>query len=313
MTQTERGFPVIDDDPTAPAALKDTKTPVSKQGRNLLMKEVIHAYLGSCPATSSPSIGEQKRLFDKYVIPRFGDQWRAAISKEDWLEAIEMAALYRIHEGQALLKVSKKLLAWTRRQKMLKRNVLADVTAKSLGIHDQWHLDATFLQVKDLCAIYQAAQQMAKPFGAIVALAIFTGESIAHACQIRDDVIDWNENRWYVEWSSVPRGQEPVPVRSTLLSSEAVKVLAPYRNSNGPYFQPVGPALIPKLRDDSAVGGGWPWGDREIRRAVRREIRHLSESPDPLAAWSKQFAEALQGNRALPPAPSFAGGTRSAG
>jgi hypothetical protein len=48
-----------------------------------------------------------------------------------------------------------------------------------------------------------------------------------------------------------------------------------------------------------ANGWGGEWGTREVRRAVRREIKDIGEDSGAVSVWSKKFTEQLSENRAI--------------
>ena len=162
---------------------------------------------------------------------------------------------------------------------------------------DTYHFLAEFLTMGKLCSICRAAQALDKPSGEVVTLAILTGELISNVWTIELDHIDWDTKCWSAEWSSESYSK-PVLVRSTVLSSEAISMLEPYKGKHGKVF-PAPVAILPKLKEISKIDG--EWGAREIRRAVHREMRKFPR-PDRIALWSKHFMEALRTEQAPPQA-----------
>jgi hypothetical protein len=53
-----------------------------------------------------------KGLFDRYIVPRYGDYWLADIDRERWLTLVETVALDQPSRGMNFLKALKSFLSW---------------------------------------------------------------------------------------------------------------------------------------------------------------------------------------------------------
>jgi hypothetical protein len=217
-----------------------------------------------------------RRLFHKFVFPRFSDHFLSGVGKEGWCWAIESAALEHQTEALCLLRETKRFLAQAVKQKKLIRNPLAGETPRTLSIQDSYHVRAEFIRPEDLHAIYQSSQNLKQPWRDIIALSMLTGESIPDASRISDHAVDWSNRLWTVDWRD-PRPGPPTPLRMAELSAEALEVLAPYREARGRFFTHFDWAVFRGLKD---VRGACEWSARDVKRAVRRELSLLGGRPE---------------------------------
>jgi integrase len=307
MGASYEGGPTLNIEPddsalTDTACSKLTQTGIRHIPR---IEEVLTEYFKDHPPQSSDWFAKQANLFERYVVPRHGDQWLSRVGEHRWLEVIEKAAIEQRTRAMELHKSLKAFLNYARKRKLLKVNPLARTTLDSLSIRDASSINAAFLKIDHLCAIYEASQKLGPPWGPLFGLAILTGESFADACQVQDRDIDWERHTWTVEWREGP-GLTPTPVRIMRLPAEAVEILAQYRNTKGYFFpspnslgspRPISvyTVIIELLRADCGVDGDWT--TREIRRAVCREVKFLGNGPDAVSAWSKKFTTHLENEK----------------
>jgi hypothetical protein len=132
----------------------------------------VTEYFKEYPPHSSKKFAEQARLLDRYLLPRFGERWLSGVQTEEWFEMIEAAALERQADGINLHKSLKAFNNYAIRRKLRKVNPLAKTTPDSLSIRHLSSLNAGFLNVDRLCAIYEAAQKLGPPWGPPLGLAI---------------------------------------------------------------------------------------------------------------------------------------------
>lgn len=241
------------------------------------------------------------RLFDRYVVPRHGDDWLSRISKNSWLTTIETAALDQRSRGKNLHKGLKAFLNWAVKRNLLAVNPLSRETLDLPYFPDERANNSKRLTVKQLCSIYQSAQSLGHPWSTMIGLVILTGEAMENVRHLRNKDVDWRDRTWVVKCRAVPGRWDDAPVRTVRLPDEAIDLIAPYREKDDYLFaspraflsKPVNfyAELFQRLRDKSFARD--KWGVREIRQAARFQIEQ-HQGPDAVQAWAKRFLRALE-------------------
>jgi len=66
-----------------------------------------------------------KGLFDRYIVPRYGDYRLAGIDRERWLTLVETVALDQPSRGMNFFKALKSFLFWAVKRGLLQANPLS--------------------------------------------------------------------------------------------------------------------------------------------------------------------------------------------
>jgi hypothetical protein len=270
------------------------------RGVNHRVGQFADEYLAMLASLKPGGDEPARQLFHKFVFPRFNDHFLSGVGKDGWFWAIEAAALESRTEALYLFRESKRFLAQAVKQKKLKRNPLAGQTPITLSIHDSYYLDAEFIRAEDLYAIHQSSRQLEPPWRDIIMLSLLTGESVPDASRVSDKAVDWAHRVWTVEWHDtnchfdypswdrIPRPS--TPLRTVELSAEALEVLTPYREARGRFFTEFDWAVFRGLTD---VRGACEWSARDVKRAVRRELRRFGKRPDALSSWAQALTNGV--------------------
>ena len=273
----------------------DINTPPRKLPR-AKVNEVLRKYFSSDPSRSSAWFRTVESLFDRYIVPRYGNCRLSEIHAERWSQFVEFATLDQPSRGINLHKGLRSFLNWAVKHGLLHANPLARTKVELPILPGPTQQER--LSIKDLVVIYQAAQRLGEPWSTMIGLMILTGEAMEDVRRIESSRVDWDKYVW------VPKRQNTFKYEVPL-SPEAVTLLLPYRNTRGYYFRS---PRLPKSRrsEDLELGfpinfyteiidrlrylahKSWTWGLRDIRHAVRWEI---GKGADAVLAWSKRFAD----------------------
>lgn len=265
--------------------------PPPKLRRDIPIETAVTEYFKDNRTITSGWRGTVENLFERQLVPRFAGRTLSSIHKDEWLLLIELVALERKSRGVNLHKASRAFLYWAARCGLIEANPLAR-TRLDLIPHRAPH----YLGINDLVAIHDAAQSLGHPWGAMIGLAILTGEPIEDVRRIRADQIDWKRAMWRVNGGF--SFYLAAPPRDVDLPPQAMDLLAPYRQARGLLFpsprsrlsqNPINlhAGVIKQLRTRSGVKGDWDM--RDVRREVAREMKHLGKRP---TAWAEQLDKA---------------------
>jgi integrase len=245
-----------------------------------------------------------KRLFDRYIVPRYGDHRLSDIGRERWLILVQSVALDQPSRGVNLFKALKSFLSWAAKRGLVQANPLSK-TKFEVPLLPAPPRPAR-LHFEDLVHICRAARRLGEPWSKMVPLLMLTGEPMEHIRQIEGRDIDWENRSWRVNRRAAPKW-------TVRLSPEAMALIEPYRDVEGFFFlsprtksgntrfslnQPMPinfyTEIIERLRTKTSIP--WPWSLRDLRRAVRSEIDGLGEGEDAILLWSNRFTTALNYN-----------------
>jgi integrase len=267
----------------------------AKLRRSMRIEQAASEYLKQRPMGSSDWFKTVESLFSKHLIPRFGSRPLASVRKDQWLLLIEKTALEQRSRGVNLHKSLRSFLSWAVQHGLIEANPLAKTSLDLIRL--PFHRKCP-IKIDDLCAIYDAAQKLGYPWGAMVGLVILTGEGIEIVRQLRRRDIDFQHHTWTVT-NHGRVGRRPY-MRVLSLPAAAMDLLAPYQKTDGYLFpSPRKSNLTPinfhieiveKLRAMSSVRGNWRM--RDIKEGALHQIGRF-DGLDAHSAWAKKFSREL--------------------
>jgi integrase len=265
--------------------------PPRKLSHRMRVSAVLTAYFQDNQPESSDWFKTVKGLFDRYVVPRFGNHWLSGISRERWLTLVETVALDRPSRGTNFFKALKSFLSWAVERGLLQAHPLWKTKFEVPLLPDS--PKPKRLHFDDLVKIGRAARELSEPWSTMVVLFMLTGKPMEQIRQIKGPDIDWDKKIWAVDRQAAPK-------RTVRLSPEAVALIQPYRAAKGNVF--LSPrtrkainfhaGIMERLRQKTPIFRSWSL--RDLRRAVRKEIDRLGEGDDAILLWSQRFTAALK-------------------
>jgi len=245
----------------------ESERPRPKLRRDMRIGRVVTEYFKDHPPGDSDWFKAIERLFNQYLVPRYGDQMLVGVPKAQWLLMVEKASFERPSRGVRLHKALVTFLYWAVERDLIDANPLARTRAPTPPVKEPVRLLPS-----ELCSIYDAAQELGAPWSVMVGLTMITGEAIEDIRHLRDRDIDWKACTWTVEWRGA-HSAFPSRLRTIPLRAEALALLAPYRDTKGYFFQSPR-ALLPRpinfyaevverLKERSGVNSDW--GIKDIR------------------------------------------------
>ena len=196
-----------------------------------------------------------------------------------------------------MLKATKAFLSWAAERGLLEANPLAKFKLDLMPVRR-----SVWLSNEELVAIYEAAQKLGPPWGAMIGLLILTGEAVKELRQMTGHEVDWVRGNWSAKHCS-DWGTTRGPV--VFLPPLAMELLAPYRQVSGYLFpspranfeRPINlyREVLERLKSEWSVS--CHWGMRDIRRTVSHEIQRLGGGRAGVERWAESFALELARKR----------------
>jgi integrase len=269
------------------------RRPPRQLPRTMRVNEVLLEYFGTGGSEWSKIV---QSLFNRYVVPRHGNDQLSRISKDRWLTIIDAAGLDQRSRGNNLHKGLRAFLNWAVDQNLLPTNPLSRTKLRLPDFPDEPANNVELLTVTQLCSIYEAAKSLGHPWSTMIGLVILTGEPMENVRHLRNRDVDWREGIWILERRVAPADGDHISIRIARLPDEAIDLIAPFRDQKDYFFaspranvpKPINlyAEIVQRLRRKSHVPE--EWGAREIRQAVRFQIER-QEGPDAVQAWAKRF------------------------
>jgi hypothetical protein len=226
----------------------------------LLVASLLEAYTRySAQRRGDAGWARNQSLVTRYVTAKLGADRISAISRFEYLECIDAAALAGRTCANNLQKTLKAFLFWCVRENYIDANPLARLPMPALSRRDQ-----TWLRASTLANIYAASRQMDWPWSGMVGAIVLGGLNVETARYLHNKHIDWSNGLF------CPRGCDPQRTHHwEPLSQQALRVLAPGRANSGFLFpsprgesSPIHPrsSILDELH--ARVGySGWSWID----------------------------------------------------
>ncbi len=256
--------------------------PRPKLRRDMRVSQVLAEYFKEYPPSDRDWFKTVERLFNRYLVPRYGDQILIGIRKAQWILMAEKASFERPSRGVGLHKALVTFLNWAVCRDLIDANPLGRTKPPIPPARTPVRLSPS-----ELRSIYDAAQELGAPWSGMVGLTMITGEAIEDIRHLCGRDIDWRNGTWTVE-SIGASSQFLTALRTIPLRAEALTLLAPYRNAKGYFFQsprsllprPINfyAEVIERLKDKSEVKSDW--GIKDLRGKATWLLREDSEAED---------------------------------
>lgn len=239
----------------------ESERPRPRLRRDMRISRAVAEYFKEHPPSDSDWFKTVESLFNRYLVPRYGDQMLLGLLKAQWLLMVEKASFERPSRGVRLHKALVTFLYWAVERDLIDANPLARMKSPTPPVREPIRLLPS-----ELRSIYDAAQELGAPWSVMVGLTMITGEAIEDIRHLRDRDIDWEACTWTVEWRGAPSAF-PSRLRAIPLRAEALALLAPYQATKGYVFQSPR-ALLPRpinfyaevverLKERSGVNSDW--------------------------------------------------------
>lgn len=239
----------------------ESERPRRRLRRDMLISRVVGEYFKEHPPCDSDWFKTVESLFNRYLVPRYGDQILVGVPKAQWLLMVEKASFERASRGVGLHKALVTFLYWAVERDLIDANPLARTRAPTPPVREPFRLLPS-----ELRSIYDAAQELGAPWSVMVGLTMITGEAIEDIRHLRDRDIDWKACTWTVEWRGTPSAFSS-RLRTIPLRAEALALLVSYRDTKGYFFQsprslhprPINfyAEVIERLKERSGVNSDW--------------------------------------------------------
>lgn len=260
----------------------EMERPRLKPRRDTRVSQVLAEYFKEHPPSDRDWFKIVESLFNRYIVPRYGDQILVGIRKAQWPLMVEKASFERPSRGVRLHKALVTFLYWAVERDLIDANPLARTRPPTPSAKEPVRLLPS-----ELRSIYDAAHELGAPWSVMVGLTMITGEAIEDIRYLRDRDIDWTNRTWTVEWRGASSAFA-TPLRTILLRAEALALLAPYRDTKSYFFQsprsllprPINfyAEVIERLKERSGVNSDW--GVKDLRGKATWLLREDSEAED---------------------------------
>jgi len=245
----------------------ESERPRPRLRRDMRISRAVVEYFKDHPPSDSDWFKTVESLFNRYLVPRYGDQMLIGVPKTQWLLMVEKASFERPSRGVRLHKALVTFLYWAVERDLIDANPLARMKSPTPPVREPIRLLPS-----ELRSIYDAAQKLGAPWSVMVGLTMITGEAIEDIRHLRDRDIDWTSQTWTVEWRGAPSAFSS-RLRTIRLRPEVLALLARYRDTKGYFFQsprsllsrPINfyAEVIERLKEQSGVNSDW--GIKDIR------------------------------------------------
>lgn len=239
----------------------ESERPQPRLRRDMRISRVVSEYFKEHSPNDSDWFKTVQNLFNRYLVPRYGDQILVGVHKAQWLLMVEKASFERASRGGGLHKALVTFLYWAIERDLIDANPLARTRAPTPPVREPIRLLPS-----ELRSIYDVAQELGAPWSVMVGLTMITGEAIEDIRHLRDRDIDWKACTWTVEWRGTPSAFSS-RLRTIPLRAEALALLASYRDTKGYFFQsprslhprPINfyAEVIERLKERSGVNSDW--------------------------------------------------------
>lgn len=245
----------------------ESERPRPRLRRDMRISRAVAEYFKEHPPSDSDWFKTVESLFNRYLVPRYGDQMLIGVPKAQWLLMVEKASFERPSRGVRLHKALVTFLYWAIERDLIDANPLARMKSPTPPVREPIRLLPS-----ELRSIYDAAQELGAPWSVMVGLTMITGEAIEDIRHLRDRDIDWTSQTWTVEWRGAPSAFSS-RLRTIRLQAEVLALLARYRDTKGYFFQsprsllsrPINfyAEVIERLKEQSGVNSDW--GIKDLR------------------------------------------------
>lgn len=238
-----------------------SERPGPRLRRDMRISRAVAEYFKEHSPSDSDWFKTVESLFNRYLVPRYGDQMLIGVPKAQWILMVEKASFERPSRGIRLHKALVTFLYWAVERDLIDANPLARMKSPTPPVREPIRLLPS-----ELRSIYDAAQELGPPWSVMVGLTMITGEAIEDIRHLRDRDVDWTSQTWTVEWRSAPSAFSS-RLRTIRLRAEVLALLARYRNTKGYFFQsprsllprPINfyTEVIERLKEQSGVNSDW--------------------------------------------------------
>jgi len=170
-------------------------------------------------ASKNVTVGETKRIFDRYVLPHWNDRLLTEITRSDVVDLLDRVEDNAgLHMANRVLAAVRKLFNWALSERAL---IEASPIVPGMARKGETSRDR-YLSQDEIGLVWAAAESLGYPFGPFVRLLLVTGQRRSEVAAMQWGDLDLDHNHmWVLRAEDTKGGRE----HFVLLSDLAINIL----------------------------------------------------------------------------------------
>ena len=261
-----------------PLAQRQEKIAAAKAAQLDIIDDLILAFNTHCEATNKTG-KEQSDLMNKDVLPYWKGRNIKSITRRDVRAIVEQKKQQAPVRANRLLTLIKRFFSWAIEQDAIDNNPARDMKPVTQETSRDRVLSDTELQ-----AVWDAANDVGAPFGAITQLLMLTAQRLSEVAGMSWDEVDFEKAEWAIPASRSKNGVEnrvPLSDAAAAIIKEQPRVAGSdfvFPSGRNPKTRHVSGYSKAKKRIDR-LSGVSEWRYHDLRRTAASGMARLGIAP----------------------------------